>query len=198
METHIFPCTSNNAIRASAIAVRLSDAGDQLLAADGVPSGKRLIEMRVEARYVGQSYELPIAYNHRDAGAWMRLTGDFHAAHCHRFGHADTDAPIEIVGFAATAIGKVDTPELPALASGGLTPPAEAHVSTRDVFFEGDALGEAGDWTSTRIFEREKLLAGNVIEGPAVIEEVSATTVLYPGDRARVHSNGALLVECGP
>jgi hypothetical protein len=30
-----------------------------------------------------------------------------------------------------------------------------------------------------------------------VIEEVSATTVLYPGDRARVLANGALLVECG-
>jgi N-methylhydantoinase A len=45
---------------------------------------------------------------------------------------------------------------------------------------------------------RGELLAGNVIEGPAVIEEVSATTVLYPGDRTRVHANGALLVECRP
>ena len=107
------------------------------------------------------------------------------------------DAPIEIVAFGATAIGKVDTPELPALAPGGSTPPAEAQTSTRDVFFEGDAIGEAGGWVPARIFQREKLLADNVVEGPAVIEEVSATTVLYPGDRARVHSNGALLVECG-
>ena len=37
-----------------------------------------------------------------------------------------------------------------------------------------------------------------MIEGPAVIEEVSATTVLYPGDRARVHASGVLLVECAP
>ena len=197
VETHIFPYAADNAERASAIALRLNDAADRLLAADGVPPDKRSIEVRVEARYVGQSYELPIAYGYRDAGAWARLADDFHAAHRRRFGHADPDAPIEIVGFGATAIGKVDTPELPTVASGSSTPPAAAQVSTRDVFFERDAIGEAGGWVSARIFERDKLLADNVVEGPAVIEEVSATTVLYPGDRARVHANGALLVECG-
>ena len=45
---------------------------------------------------------------------------------------------------------------------------------------------------------RDRLLAGNEIVGPAVIEEVSATTVLYPGDRAKVHASGVLLVECPP
>ena len=197
VETHIFAYASANAANASAIALRLSDAADRLLAADGVPPGKRVIEVRVEARYVGQSYELPIAYECRDADAWARLAREFHSAHRQRFGHADSNAPIEIVGFGATAIGKVDMPELPALAPGGPTPPAEAHASTRDVFFEGDGLGDAGGWTPARIFERGRLLADNVVEGPAVIEEVSATTVLYPGDRARVHANGALLVECG-
>jgi len=196
VETHIFPLAAGNAEPALAIALRLSDAADRLLAADGVPPDKRSIEVRVEARYVGQSYELPIAFRHSDADGWAGLAGDFHAAHRNRFGHADAEAPIEIVAFGATAIGKVDTPELPALASGGSTPAAAAQVSTRDVFFEGDDIGEAGKWVSARIFQRDRLLADNVIEGPAVIEEVSATTVLYPGDRARVHGNGALLVEC--
>jgi len=109
----------------------------------------------------------------------------------------DPEAPIEIVGFGATAIGKVDTPELPALASGGAMPPPAAQIGTRQVFFEGEAVGERGGWSAARILLRDKLLAGNAIEGPAVIEEVSATTVLYPGDRARVLGNGALLVECG-
>ncbi len=198
VETHIFPYATGNVERASAIAQRLSDAADRLLAADGVAAGKRLVEVRVEARYLGQSYELPIVYAHRDAGAWTSLAVDFHAAHRHRFGHADPEAPIEIVAFGATAIGKVDTPELPVLAAGRAAPPAEAHAATREVFFEGDAPGAAGGWIAARIFAREKLLADNVIEGPAVIEEVSATTVLYPGDCARVHANGALLVECGP
>jgi len=198
VETHIFPYAAGSADRAAAIALRLSDAADRLLAADGVPPDRRSIEVRVEARYAGQSYELPIAFRHSSADGWACLASDFHAAHRNRFGHADPEAPIEIVGLGATAIGRVDTPQLPTLASGSATPPAAAQVAMRDVFFEGEAIGEAGGWVSARIFQRDKLLADNVVEGPAVIEEVSATTVLYPGDRAQVQCNGALLVECGP
>ncbi len=197
VETHILPYQPGSGQRAAAIAASLSDAAERLLAADGVPPSRRLVEIRVEARYVGQSYELPIAYRHRAPEGWARLAPDFHAAHRYRFGHADDSAAIEIVGFGATAIGKVDSPELPALGSGGPVPPAEAQIATRDVFFEGESLGEPGRWTSAQVLARERLLADNLIEGPAVIEEVSATTVLYPGDRARVHATGALLVECG-
>jgi N-methylhydantoinase A len=197
VETHIFPYYAENAARAVETAARLSDAADRLLEADGVSTDRRLIEVRIEARYVGQSYELAIAFDHRNADAWPRLAQSFHAAHHRRFGHADPAAAIEIVGFGATGIGKVDTPELPTLAPGGATPPAGAEVTRREVFFEEDAIGAAGGWLRAQIFDRERLLADNVMEGPAVIEEVSATTVLYPGDRARVLANGALLVECG-
>ena len=197
VETHIFPYAAGNAARASAIALRLSDAAERLLAADGVPPDKRSVEVRVEARYVGQSYELPIAFRHSDADGWARLAGDFHAAHRRRFGHADPDAPIEMWPSAPPPSARSTRRSCRRFAPGGPTPAAAAQVSTREVLFEGDAIGEAGGWVSARIFDRDKLLADNVVEGPAVIEEVSATTVLYPGDRARVHCNGALLVECG-
>ena len=112
-----------------------------------------------------------------------------------RFGHADPAAPIEIVGFGATAIGKVDAPELPTLARGGRATGRGADRQPR-VFFEGRDPGDAGDWGAAQVLARDKLLAGNKIAGPAVIEEISATTVLYPGDRAEVHASGVLLVEC--
>jgi N-methylhydantoinase A len=196
VETHIFRHAGGNAERALGIARRLARAGEGLLAADGVPEDRRRVQVRVEARYVGQSYELPIPFGFGDEDGWARIAGDFHAAHRHRFGHADPDVPIEIVGFGATAIGAIDKPELPALARGSPAPPPDSVSAMRDVYFEGDAPGRAGGWLQARIFDRARLLAGNVIEGPAVIEELSATTVLYPGDRARVHANGALLVEC--
>ena len=122
IETHIFPYSADAQERAAAIARGLVDAADRLLEADRVPPDRRSVEVRAEARYVGQSYELPIAFDHRDAGAWQRLAGDFHAAHRARFGHADPEAPIEIVGFGTTAVGKVDTPALPTLAPGGPRP----------------------------------------------------------------------------
>ena len=185
IETHIFPYSTDAQARAAAIARRLVEAADRLLEADRVPREKRAVEVRVEARYVGQSYELPIAFDHGDAGAWARLGDAFHAAHRARFGHADPAAPIEIVGFGATAIGRVEAPELPVLAAGDRDPPAQAQIGTRRVFFEGAGLGDAGAWTTAQVLARDKLLAGNRIAGPAIIEEISATTVLYPGDRAR-------------
>ena len=200
VETHIFPYAAGNAARARAIAQRLRRGGRSAARrrrrADGQARdrGARGGALR---RARATSCRSPFVIATPTAGS--RIAADFHAAHRHRFGHADPEAPIEIVGFGATAIGKVDTPELPALRPGGAAPPAEALPATRDVFFEGDGdRRRRGGWVAAQIFEREKLLADNVIEGPAVIEEVSATTVLYPGDRARVHANGALLVECGP
>ena len=198
METHIFPYTPANAGRATDIARRLREAGNARLAADGVAADRRTIEVSVEARYVGQSYELPISFAFQDAAGWTRVATDFHATHRQRFGHADAEAPMEIVGFGATVVGKVDTPILPELTPGEPNPPAGARTGNRDVFFESDTLGEDGAWFATEIFERQKLLAGNVVEGPAVIEEISATTVLYPGDCAQVHAKGALIVECTP
>jgi N-methylhydantoinase A len=48
---------------------------------------------------------------------------------------------------------------------------------------------------STGVYQRSLLRAGNVVRGPAVIDEVSATTVLYPGDQAVVDKTGSLLVQ---
>jgi N-methylhydantoinase A len=196
IETHIFPYCSETQTRAAGIARRLVDAADRLLEADRVAPQKRAIEVRVEARYVGQSYELPVAFDHDDAGAWARLGDAFHATHLTRFGHADPEAPIEIVGLGATAIGRVEQPELPVLAGGSSDPPAQAWTGTRRVFFEGRGPADAGGWTTAQVLARDHLLAGNRITGPAIVEEVSATTVLYPGDRAEVHASGVLIVEC--
>jgi N-methylhydantoinase A len=196
IETHIFAYSAAEEARALSIADGLIEAAHRLLGADRVPADKRSIKVHADVRYVGQSYELSVPVERTDAGSWARLADDFHAAHEQRFGHADPGAPIEVIGFGATAIGKVDTPELPMLPAGSVTPPPEALIGTRQVYFEGRGLGEPGHWATSQVYARDSLLAGNSIAGPAVIEEVSATTVLYPGDRARVHPSGALLVEC--
>ncbi|HEX6442403.1 MAG TPA: hydantoinase/oxoprolinase family protein [Stellaceae bacterium] len=183
----------------------------RLLEADRVPQERRRIEMRVDMRYIGQSYELPLPLAPKipspasggglgrgvaelTAADWEALVPAFHAEHARRFGHNDPSAPIEAVSFAVTATGLIDTPELPRPAEGGKEPPGEARTGMRRVYFEA---GTAGDWAECPVWRREALLAGNEIEGPAIVEEVSATTVLYPGDHARVDAIGSLVVELG-
>jgi len=99
------------------------------------------------------------------------------------------------VGFGVTAIGRIDTPELPMLAHGDLAPPQTALMGRRRIFFEPVVPGGQGSFADTPVWARDALLAGNVLIGPAVMEEVSATTVLYPGDRGVMHESGSLLVE---
>jgi N-methylhydantoinase A len=188
VETHVGPHSTFLISQVREILSRLRSHGDELLAADGVPSAKRRIETRVDARYAGQSYELalPLA----DANGWAALPQAFHAEHQARFGHHDPAGPLEIVAFGVTAVGLIDAPELPQIREGSERPPAVQ----RRVFYEADDPGQPGQWLQAAIYQRPDLFAGHVIHGPAVIEEISATTVLYPDDVARVDRYGSLLV----
>jgi N-methylhydantoinase A len=168
----------------------------RLLDADRVPDERRRIEMRLDMRYVGQSYELPIPIAGFSEAEWEALVPTFHAEHARRFGHNDPRAPVEIVSFGVTATGLIDTPELPRPPQGGAEPPEEARSGSRRAYFEAGDAHKAG-WAECPVWRREALLAGNQIVGPAIIEEISATTVLYPGDRAHVDAIGSLIVEMG-
>jgi len=48
---------------------------------------------------------------------------------------------------------------------------------------------------SCAIYDRRELLAGNVVHGPAVIEEPASSTLLDAGDRAEVNEYGHLVIE---
>ena len=153
----------------TAIARRLIEAGDRLLEADRVPRGQargRGARRGALRRARATSCRSPSTIETPDA--WARLAGDFHAAHRARFGHADPEAPIEIVGFGATAIGKVDAPELPTLRAGERDAAgARRRLGTRRVFFEGARsrqMPAAGP--TAQVLARDKLLAGNEIAGP--------------------------------
>ena len=77
------------------------------------------------------------------------------------------------------------------IARGEATPPANARSGTRLVAFPGQGRHE------TAIYRRAALLSGNVIDGPAVIEETASTTVVEPGDRVTVNEFGHLIMEIG-
>lgn len=194
LETHVRPLHGFDFGQAEPILKRLREEAEHLLERDGVPHARRTVELRADLRYLGQSYELAVPVEPADAQGWTALPARFHDAHRQRFGHADERAPIEVVTLAATGWGRVDPPHLARLQVGGPSPEA-ARVGRRQVYYEADAIDASGAWHDTPVYQRDRLQAGNLIEGPAVIDEVSATTVLYPGDSARVHETGALFVE---
>ena len=180
--------------RAGPILQRLQASAQILLERDGVPPQRRDVDLRADLRYVGQSYELAVPIATATIQGWQALASSFHEAHRQRFGHADERAPIEVVTLGATGWGRVDPPRLAQLEAGDRSPEA-AQVGTRAVYYETDAISLGGRWHDAPVYQRARLRAGNIVYGPAVIDEVSATTVLYPGDVARVHFTGTLFVE---
>jgi N-methylhydantoinase A len=193
-QTRLVAHAELSAAEAEAGFAPMLDEAHRLLAEDRIPADCQRIEMRLDMRYIGQSFELPVALGGFGHADWAALVPAFHTEHRRRFGHSDPAAPVEIVSFAVTARGLIDTPELPRPAQGDSAPLDDACSGERRVYFEA-AGPTGGGWYDCRIWRREALLAGNQIAGPAIVEEVSATTVLYPGDRARIDDLGSLIVE---
>ncbi|TGQ06875.1 hydantoinase/oxoprolinase family protein [Mesorhizobium sp. M2E.F.Ca.ET.219.01.1.1] len=66
----------------------------------------------------------------------------------------------------------------------------EARREIRPVWYHGT-------WHDTPVYAREKLPLDAVIEGPAILEQMDATTVLEPGDRARSDADGNIIIDIG-
>jgi N-methylhydantoinase A len=144
------------------------------------------VALRLDVRYLGQAHETPVPYVLGDAAA--TIAERFHAAHRQRNGFARPDDPIEIVTVRAeaTAPPALTWDDLPGISRAAGQPGAAVRgrrpVTTAEGTFDAEVV-----W-------RPDLAAGDLVEGPAVIEEREATTFLAPGERAEVHESGALRI----
>jgi N-methylhydantoinase A len=138
-------------------------------------------------RYRGQSYEVAVAVPQlRGAGDIADLVQRFHDAHQRRYGHMAQAEAVEIVNFQVTAVGLIPKPAMRQFET--TQEPAKPHA-TRTAHFN------AGDASEVPVFGRSALQTGMRIEGPAIIEEKTSTTVLYPGQRGTVDEYLNIQVE---
>jgi N-methylhydantoinase A len=144
------------------------------MAPEGVASP--LLERSVDARYVGQSFEINVPLEEGDPSLESLVT-DFHARHGQRYGHAHPDWPVELVTLRVRAVGPTPKPIFEELPRGG-EDASPARVGEREVWFEG-AAGPRSQ--PAGLFERERLAAGNRLTGPAMVFQLDATTVIPPG-----------------
>jgi N-methylhydantoinase A len=152
------------------------------------------LELSLDMRYVGQNFELRVGMGQTDgAGASPPLPDAdtlrrrFFEEHERNYGFHNPDDPVEIVNIRLTAHGHLRQPESAAEAAADGAPPAPAE--TRDVWFDADAP------VATPVYDRAGLRPGQAIDGPAVVDQLDATTVVFPGDRVRVDGHLNLIVE---
>ena len=145
---------------------------------------------QVDMRYVGQSYELTIALPEgRLGGAEVaRVLSQFHREHHRAYGYSASAEPVEFVNLRLSAIGKINKPQLREIGADDSSLRA-AQKAIRSVYFD-----ECAGFVECPIYDRYRLSAGFVLEGPAIVEEIDATTVIHPGYQALVNRFGNLVL----
>ena len=151
----------------------MQQQGTQALMDEVVPDHKIHTAYLVDLRYLGQSYTLRVPW----ANKQQAIEG-FHQQHKKRYGHA-LDLPVELVNLRVSLTAKLPAPRMVSL-------------STRDSSRVVERSSHAGKGMA--IYQRENLLAGDLIVGEALVVETVATTYLAPGWQCKVDELGNLML----
>lgn len=158
--------------------------GKATLGAEGVPGANMSFLRQADLRYMGQAYELTVRAPKRvDGESLAAMIIGFHRRHAEAYGYSAEAEPVELVNLRLRAIGAIPKPDL----KGGKR--GEADVSgERRVYYETD-----GGWADTPVIQRGEGWTGT-LEGPAIVEQYDATTVVYPGWRVETDGVGNLIL----
>jgi N-methylhydantoinase A len=152
------------------------------------------VERAADMRYVGQEHtvtvRLPGSLSKGEPGR-AELKKLFDEAHERRYSHSASHEGVDVVSLRVAVVGRLAKPHLPELASGQATPARAARQGSEEV-----VVGRSDKRRAT-VWHRVGLLAGNVVDGPAIIEEDGSTTLVEEGDRATVDRYGHLVIEVG-
>jgi N-methylhydantoinase A len=153
-------------------------------------AGEPEIERSISMRYWGQNYEqdVPMSPGAEVTPELLDKTLEaFHRLHEQFYGYSITGEVIELIRFNVTVSGHTGAVTLPAMPSNGRLPGGQP-VGMRKVAFQGTGL------TETLIYRRDDLPAGFDATGPLIVEEVSSTTVVHPGQRLEVGAAGVMMI----
>ncbi|MDR0513370.1 MAG: hydantoinase/oxoprolinase family protein [Treponema sp.] len=166
-----------------------NDANTQLKS-EGVDSSTIILQYSVDMRYMGQEHTvkinaLPAPWNDQQRD---EIISRFHEAHEKNFTFKLPQTPTEIVNFHLTAFGKTEKPEVKEI-SVPQTTLDQCIVEERDVYFE-----EKG-FVKIPVYSREKIWPGIELQGPGIVQETSASTLFFSGQKLTVDKYGNLFIS---
>ena len=175
---------------------RMTEAGREahaVVAASGLTVERIDVIYELDMHYQGQTHTvsvpLPVTLHDRGTGITEAIaTVAFESAYAKAFSRLLPGIPVRIVNLRTAAVGRRPAFDLKALAPSADSTSEAARSGTRPVWFDGG-------WHEASIWDRLALPTGAVINGPAVLEQGDATTVIDPGLAARVDDFGNLIVE---
>jgi N-methylhydantoinase A len=168
----------------------LAETATSTVEAEGVARADQSVTYQVDIRYHGQGFEISVPADLADfdgEGAGLKALGAaFDAEHERLFSFLLKNEH-ELVSVRAAVSGPRPYVAATTLDEGGADPSTAARTTT-SVYVDGGQV-------EATVYDRAKLLAGNVVQGPAIVTEMDSTTLVLPGHAATVHPSGSLLIR---
>ncbi|HJO81748.1 MAG: hydantoinase/oxoprolinase family protein [SAR202 cluster bacterium] len=146
------------------------------------------VTLSADLRYTGQNYELPVDAppSPWDGASLDLLAERFHIEHERANGYRSDQATVQLVNLRVTALAPM--PHLPSVSERHMQAAVAAPRVYREVWWDGE-------FTPTPIYERSQLSIGARLDGPVIVEQMDSTTLIAPGERARIDENGNLVIS---
>jgi len=179
VQTHLMKTREMDLGKAEEIFEGLETEGLQTLKKEGVDT-KDIVAIRsVDMRYVGQAYEINIPYELATISSQgpEELTQSFNRSYESYYGHCTPKEATEIVNFRLTALGTVRKPPIK------IQSIEKRELVAREM---GKVYFKETGWMNCPFYDREDLTYGIKIQGPAIIEEYTSTTVVPPDFEAKI------------
>jgi len=185
------PVKSLNELAMSAVLARHREEGRVLIAKEAVQPETIRYSHSADMQFVGQThiFNVPLPPHMIDRTELQAL---FEQAYFRRFRVELPEIRANLVNLNTSVTGV-----RPAVELSTLIDPAGRGLVLGDALLETRPVRFGKEWIDTPIYAREKLPLDTVIDGPAVLEQLDATTVIPPGDRAVGDSEGNIIIEVG-
>ncbi len=185
VQTHVSLHDQLDPADLSAIYAELTRKAAAALTTEGFAPEQHRFDRTADLRYFGQAFEVRVEVPEGalDDAALAAVAGAFHDAHRGLYGYdfaTDPSQQVEWVNLRVSGVGPIQRPEITRVPV--VEPVVEPEPrSRRDVCFE-----PAEGYVDTPVFWRPDLVPGQVVAGPAVIEEFGSTVPLHPGFTSRI------------
>jgi len=181
-------------LQADALQARMAAAGREasdVIQAAGIPVERVDVIYELDMHYLGQTHTvavpLPVAADAQGVSEGV-VRKAFETAYSASFSRLLPGLAVRIVSLRVAAIGRRPAFDFSVFAPDASSSLDKAKTGSRNVWFPGG-------WRETAVWSRLALPAGATIEGPAILEQPDATTVIEPGHVARVDRLGNVIVE---
>jgi len=170
----------------------MESRGREMVVATGAPESAVRIERRAEMRYAGQFHDIEVPLPQRlQPAVAASIRERFDTEYARLFGMALDGYPVQVLNWRVLVSAPGATIDL-RRSSDGAASPVGALTGRRSIY-----LPDRRAFADAPVYTRHRLAEDTAIDGPAVIEEAEATTLLWPGDRLSVDAQRNLIITIG-